>query len=35
MPSYVSEILKAVAVAVASVVIRLVATTKDKKTPPF
>lgn len=35
MPSYVTEILKAVAVAVASVVIRLVATTKDKKPPPF
>lgn len=34
MPPYVVEILKAVAVAVAGVVINLVTSSKDKNPPP-
>lgn len=35
MPPYVIEILKAVAVAVAGVVINIVTSSKDKKHPPL
>ena len=34
MPTFVVEILKAAAVAVASVVIRLLVNSKDQKPPP-